>query len=221
MIYYLLNNLMIWVLFLDFLERRFPNYFNDLLFNVSYSGIYCYSKLQICFTQAKNKLNLFIENTPFLLKIKNDIKKINFYFHDEHFEEKTIDYCDGFDFYIYNYIVDNCVNKAIYYSKNSNIPLFNVSNIKFILVEFHFNDKEYKIDLKTDVFNYYLVGNKLTKNFFIYYIKNHYNENIDKNTCEKCSVKIIDHNVNNIELNLTENNDEGILIGKNGYIISH
>jgi hypothetical protein len=220
MIYYLLNSLIIGVLFVDFLERKFPNYFNNLLFNASYNCIYYYSKLQITFGQAKNKLNLFIENTPILLKIKNDINQLKFYFHDEIFQEITIDYCNGFDFYIYNYIDNNCVNKSIYYNTNSNVPLFELSNIKFMLVEFNFNDKDYKIDLKTDVFNYYLVGNKFTKDFFIYYIKNHYNENIDKNTCNKCSVKIIDHNVNNIELNLTENN-ESILINKDDYIILH
>ena len=218
MIFYLFNSLMIGILFVDLLERRFPDYFKDFLLNASYNCIYFYSKLQIRFNQVKNKINLFIDKTPSLLRIKNDINKLNYYFHDKEFEGNNIDYCNGFNFYIYNYVEDNLVNKAIYYDSTPNMSLNDLSNIKFMLVEFNVDEKIYKVDFKTDEYNYYLVGNKFTLDFFIYYMNKYHNENINKSTCEKLFVKIIDHNVNSVEVIFTDKN-ESILLQKNEYII--
>jgi len=217
MIGYLLNNFIIGILFADFLERRFPEYFKDLLFIASYKCIYCFSKLQILLIKVKNKFNILIDSNESLLNLKNDINKLNFYFHNQELTVNNIEHCDGYNFYIYNYVTNNFVNRSIYYNDNIT-PKNEVSDIKFILIEFNVVDKSYKIDLKTDVFNYYLVGNKFTKEFFIYYIKKYINinETIDHN--QKCSIKIIDHNVNTIEIDFTDKN-ESILLEKNDYKI--
>jgi hypothetical protein len=217
MIGYLLNTLVIGVLFADFLERRFPEYFKDFLLVTSYNCIYYFSKLQIILIKVKNQFNKLIDSNESLLKLKNDINKLNFYFHDKELKENNVDYCDGYNFYIYNYVNNNYVNRAIYYNDNM-IPKNEVSDIKFMLIEFNIGEKSYKIDLKTDVFNYYLIGNKFIKDFFIYYIKKHINinETIDDN--QKFSLKIIDQNVNNVEIEFTDKN-ECVLLEKNEYKI--
>lgn len=202
------------ILLNNFFEEKFPNEFktfkNFLIntsVNISYNIIYCYSKLQIFFIKAKNKLNLFIESNPTLLKIRND-------FNNSNEPEKNIDYCNGYDFYIYNHIDNNIINKQIFY-KDSNQPMNELSEIKFLLIEFKIGENVYKIDLKTDKFNYYLLGNNFTKDFFIFYIKTHLNKTHESNN-NNCSIKFIDHNVNQFEIEFTYKN-ESILLEKNGY----
>lgn len=213
----LFNSLMVCILFVDMVERRFPDYFKDLILKVSYNCIYYFSKLQIILIKVKKVFINLINSNETLLKLINDINKLKFYFHNEELKENNVDYCHGYNFYIYNYVNNNFVNRGIYFNDNI-IPSNEVSEIKFILIEFNIGDKSYKIDLKTDVFNYYLVGNKFTKDFFIYYVKKHINVNETMDDNQKCSVKIIDHNVNTIEIQFTEKN-ENIILEKNDYKI--
>ena len=49
MISQLLNSFIIGVLFVDMLERRFPENFRDVLTEVTLNTLYFYSKLQIYF----------------------------------------------------------------------------------------------------------------------------------------------------------------------------
>jgi hypothetical protein len=210
----------------DFFEKKNQNEFKlvkdfmiNLLVNTTYNCIYYYSKLQIFLIQAKNQINLFIEANPNLLKIKKFINELIYYFYNP---ENNVEHCHGYGFCIYNYNNNNnnIVNKVIYYNDTNNVIQLNeISDIKFLLIEFNLGDKSYKIDLKTDVFNYYLVGNKFTKEFFIYYVKKYINinENIDINNNEKTFVKIIDHNVNQVKVEFLL--DESILLEKNNYRI--
>lgn len=213
----LFNLLMVCILFVDMVERRFPDHFKDLILKVSYNCIYYFSKLQIILIKVKKVFINLINSNETLSKLINDINKLNFYFHNEELKENNTDYCHGYNFYIYNYVNNNFVNRGIYFNDNI-IPSNEVSEIKFILIEFNIGDKSYKIDLKTDVFNYYLVGNKFTKDFFIYYVKKHINVNETMDDNQKCSIKIIDHNVNTIEIEFTEKN-ENIILEKNDYKI--
>lgn len=121
---------------------------------------------------------------------------------------------------------NGCINyKLIYHDKNDidnnsymDIDKFELSNIKFILIECYIGEKIYKIDLKTDKFNFYLVNNKLNKSFFVYYIKQHLDiiNNIDIN--ENCRVKLIDQNINISNIDFTIN-EQYIVIKKDTYII--
>jgi hypothetical protein len=77
-------------------------------------------------------------------------------------------------------------------------------------------DNKHKVELKTNDFNYYLVGNKFTKEFFTYYLREHLKNNDEIKDDDKFSIKIIDHDVNTVELDFTHQN-ESILLGKNGY----
>ena len=205
------------ILLNDFFERKYPNEFknfrkltNEKFINFSYNCIYYYSKCQIFFMNTKNKLILFIEANPILLRIRNNINNLNIY---PNKYDNNIEYYDDYGFDIYNYIDNKFVNKLLFY-KNSNHPINEISDIKFMLIEFKNGENIYKIDLKTDKFNYYLVGNKFTKNFFIFYIKTHLNKNHEFDN--KCTLKIIDHDVNKIEIEFTDKN-ESILLEKNGY----
>jgi len=211
-----LNSFFIGLLFVDMLERRFPELYNKFMFILSYNCIYYYSKCQIFFMNIRNKFNLFIEANPILLKIRNDINKLTIY---PNKYEKNIEYYNNYEFYIYNYIDNNIVDKLLFHENSNeqiNEPINEKSDIKFMLIEFKNGENIYKIDLKTDKFNYYLVGNKFTKNFFIFYIKTHLNKKDEFSDDNKCALKIIDHDVNMLEFEFTDKN-ESILLEKNGY----
>ncbi len=119
-----------------------------------------------------------------------------------------------------------CMNKKILYNKECNIN--NVDNIliddnyniNFLLIEFKVGDNQtHKIDLKTEQFNYYIVGNKFSKDFFIFYINEYLKIDTNIKPSDKCSLKLIDHNVNKIELDFTDKN-ESIILEKNDYKLS-
>jgi len=207
------------ILLNDFLNRKYPNEFKifcellvETFMNISYNCIYYYSKCQIFFMNIKNNFNLFIEANPTLLKIRNDINKLNIYSNKY---EKNIEYYNDYGFNIFNYVDNNIVNKLIFY-KNSNHPTNEKSDIKFMLIEFKNGENIYKIDLKTDTFNYYFVGNKFTKSFFIFYVKMYLNKKNEFSDDNNYTLKFIDHDVNKIEIDFT-NNNESILLEKNGY----
>jgi hypothetical protein len=80
-------------------------------------------------------------------------------------------------------------------------------------------ENKYKIDLKTDTYNFYLVGNEFKEKFFIYYLQQHLkiNQLIDY-THDKLTLKILDHNVNALTIEFTDKL-ESIVLEKNGYKI--
>lgn len=230
MISYLINSFLIGVLFVDMVERRFPNEFKNIVIQISMNLIFIYSKCQIYLMQINKNINLLIEKNPTLLKIKNEFdnimkcKKMNVvmtqFFKNGELCNIIEEQENVFDFAIYSWfdVNSNCINKKIIYDINEVVTLPECSDIKFMLVEIKIGEnKPHKIDLKTDNYNYYIVGNKFTKQFFIYYLINHLN--IDKSELNdaKLSIKLIDHNVNSFQLDFTDKN-ESIIVRKNDYI---
>lgn len=221
------------ILLNDYLKRTFPEKYDNVLINISVKTIYLFSKAQLASRVVYNKIKLKCYNNNFLKQISNKIynKKINNeicqvknnsihikYFTDVsnvHFEE------DSNSFYIFSDNIktsNNCVNKVLLYSQPFNIN-YEVSNIKFLLLEVKLNDKKYKIDLKNLERNYYIVNNIFDKNFFIYYLKNYQlysliNEEVEK--IDKFDINLIDQDVNIRELEITDK--KFIVIKKDEYI---
>ena len=229
MIQELLNSILTCVLIADVVERRFSAVFQTFLVKTSYNCIYLFSKLQILLSNSNEKINNFIEISPTLLQIKNNIKQFLKpsipIMHEFIKEGKAIDLFNGidtdYDFRIVSWMDEknNYINKKLVYYKDSDTScLSDASEIKFILIELKIGDNEpYKIDLKTDKFNYYLVGNKFTKQFFIFYLKNYLE--IKEIKDDKINLKIIDHDINTFEIDFTDKN-ESIVLEKNGYQLS-
>jgi len=215
MLFSLLKSLLIGILFADMLERRYPEEFKQFIITLSFNCIYLFSRLQIMVTITNSKFNKFIEDNPPLLKLKNDINNILPQKSKKNQIEKT-----EYNFSILNIQENNVFNKKIIYN-NDYEETFENSDIKFIMVEFYIGEtvnNKYKIDLKTDIFNYYLVGNKFTKEFFMFYIKHHLNVNDNITVKDKCSIKIIDHNVDSFQIEFTDKN-ESIILNKNNYTL--
>ena len=231
MISHLLNSFLVGILFMDMLERRFPQEFRNVITDLSFKLLYLYSKTQIYISKSNKKFNNFIESNPTLLKIKNEldaiikqpIKLIPTIFVKNGEEFYNIEtHNNDYDFALISWqdVDKKYINKRIIHDKNDFESISECSDIKFILVEVQIGlNSPHKINLKTDEYNYYIVGNKFTKQFFIYYLKKYLKINETISADEKFSLKIIDHDINTISVDFTDKN-ESILLEKNGYKLS-
>lgn len=220
-----LNTILTSVLFFDMLERRYPNEFKNALIQASYNCIFYYSKLQISVFKINNKINKYIEDNSTLLQIRNELNNII---------KKSMSQCkktkcikngeliddlseiSNYDFEI-NTEQDTNLCELFYNGDNLNKKrTFEESEIKFMLIELIIGDNTYKIDLKNDNFNYYLVDNKFTKQFFVFYLKHHLKVFENANYNSQMTLKVIDHNVVSFEINFTDKN-EYLMLEKNGY----
>ena len=237
MISFYLNKFLIGILFVDMIERRFPDEFKNFMVSLSYNVIYIYSKAQILFMKYNKKINEIIESNPSLLKIKNDfnlliqstkyrVNKLEFIKNGNLIENKSTDY----DFAIYSDLKINtiCENKKIFQNNEQLTEEYEISNIQFMLIELLVGEKKtFKITLKNEKYNFYVVGNMLSRDFFTYYLKNIHEDKFDLTEEsikeDKITIKIIDHDVNKIEFYLTDKN-EHIIIEKTSYklnIVNH
>jgi len=209
----------LFTLFIDLLERRFPKQvisvgllIMPVVTDVTFNVLYFVSKTMIFFIKVKKNINKFIK-MPSLLK-RNYETKTEFF---KNGERIPLENSEKHDFALFSWMEDDtsCVNKKIMYDINDindQMAISEQSEIKFMLIEIKIGeDKTYKIDLKTNDYNFYLVGNKFTKEFFIYYLINYLN--IDKTILNETtlSIKIIDHNVNIFQMEFTEKNEHFIL----------
>ena len=164
----------------DYLKRTYPKRYEELFITVSYNLIYVYSKAQIFYMNIVKTVNKKIEETPKLLKLKNDldlllnqkngaVTMVEFIKNGILTDNLSITECD---FALHSRLDDSksCLNKKIVYALDEPIDNYEVSTIKFLLVEFKIGENTYKIDLKTDDYNFYIVGNVFTKQFFQYYL---------------------------------------------------
>jgi hypothetical protein len=197
------------VLLSDFFDRRFPDeyklftdFLTNLFINASYNCVYYYSKCEIFF-------NKYIKTHPiYLAGLKGLSSEERFY--------RTYVKGDS-DFVITSDKSIKPFAKRITYGEEKCTDLvFETSDIKFMLIEFKIDDSSYKIDLKTDNYNYYMVDNKFTKDFFIFFLSEHMKIDYKPDCSYKCSLNFIDHNVNSIALDFTDKN-ECIILEKNNY----
>jgi len=232
----------------DYMERKYNSNFTNLFVTISYNIIYVYSKGQILLIKLNKKLVLFIESNPTLLKISNDvkslltlkneeipkntiefikngevIKKLNcndLKSNDSNCEELINTYENDYDFLIYSHLNENnCFNKKIL-QKGEKItsPIYELSNITFMLVELHIDNNIFKINLKDEKHNFYVQGNRLSFKFFMYYLKNiEFNTTFELSSYNCISLHIIDQNVDKCVLDFTSNNT--ITNDDNGYIL--
>jgi hypothetical protein len=230
----LLKTLLTILFFNDYFKRNYPQEYENFVVSLSMKMIYMYSKLQIVYYNFSNKVNSYINENKiniFSNVVKNEIYQIkngDIYkkFSAPNVLEQFANY-NLFEDFKYNLFVysdninpleHNCINKVILNENNISLK-YDISTIKFMLLEAIINSKTYKITLKSDTYNYYIVDNVFDKKFFIYYLKNHNrdtitNEDIDT-LKDKINIKLIDNNVNVKEVEITD--DKFIIIKKDSY----
>jgi hypothetical protein len=218
----------------DYLKRNYPDKYQEMIVSFSYYLIYLYSKSQILYMNLIKVVNKKIEGNPNLLKLKNDldllmkpkygiVTMLDYIKNGNSVDITTDKSEEGCDFMIYSWLDDTktCINKKLMYDLNEALSFSEVSDIKFFLVELKIGENNsHKIELKTDEYNFYMIGNSFNKQFFIYYLKEILKISEEIKDDDKFSLKIIDHDVNTIKLDFTEKN-ENIILKKNGYKLSN
>jgi hypothetical protein len=228
------------VLLDDYLRRNHLQKYESFIFTLSYNAINLYSKGQIVFNKLVTNFKLFVNSNPKLKKIYDDIyskEKLPEIKHIKNGEEISLynkDDVDCFDkfnecnsefllFSDYSNINKNiCVNKKIITNKPVTFD-YELTNFSFLLIEFVIGEKIFKINLKDQTYNFYIVDNVFNIDFFTYYLTTHYPEKILKNDIditqnEICMVKIVDHNVKTFSVDMKKNSSIKIL--KDGYVIN-
>jgi hypothetical protein len=224
----------------DYLLRNYPFEYNNFITKISYNAIFCYSKLQIVYNKYKSNkfLITFHSGVRKLLdtiysnngKNNSEIEIITFKNGVIHIEKYTDDSNKDFNsdnnFYIFSDSKnENTRNYIITHS-----PVFphnyEISNIKFVMMELILGNKNFKIDLKTNEYNFYVVSNILNKDFFLFYIFNNLHKFEEKLIYDELSVliesgkvTILDNNVNKHEIDFTRN--ESLTILKDSFTINH
>ena len=219
------------ILLNDYLKRIYPDKYQELIVSISYNLIYLYSKAQILYMNLIRVVNKKIEENPNLLKLRNDLDLllkpksgiITMLDYIKNGNSVNITSDTECDFMIYSWLdnTKNCVNKKLVYDLKEPLSFTEVSDVKFLLIELKVGENNsHKIDLKKDEFNFYLVGNSFTKQFFIYYLKQIVKSTEEIKDDDKINLKFIDHDVNTIDLDFTDKN-ENIILEKTGYKLSN
>lgn len=99
-----------------------------------------------------------------------------------------------------------------------------ITEWKFLSLEImssvHGVSKSFKINLQTDDYNFYQVGNKLTPEFFHYYLQNVYSPAIEVETLHIDTLTIVDSNVTYTLDTFQPNERVEILLNKEDYTIT-
>lgn len=91
-----------------------------------------------------------------------------------------------------------CINRVFYETFPETFE-YTKSNVHFVSIELDHGGNSHPISLKNDTHNYYIVNNPLNQNFFKYYLKNILKVQIKDDNFDY-SIRIIDHNVNFVDL---------------------
>ena len=235
-----IQTLFLIVIIKEYINRNNIN-FTDAFISTSYNIIYLYSKCQILFIKLNKRVSAFIESNAILSDISNNIysslsetenkNTIEFIKNGEviktikcggfNCDELISAYEDDFDFLIYSHLNEaNCANKVISQKGEEINVKYELSNVSFILVEFQIDDTIFKINLKNEKYNFYVKGNKLSFEFFMYYLKNIcFEKQIYLTSENDVSLHIIDQDVNAFELDLNDG-IQSITIEKESYSIN-
>ena len=90
-------------------------------------------------------------------------------------------------------------------------------SVHFILVELIVNGTGHKLDLKTDNYSYYVVGNFFGLSYFRYVANDRFGAGFIKDT-DQLELKIIDRDINTHQFSL-KGDEDGILLHKDKYVI--
>ena len=173
----LLRTIIFGALLNDYLKRTYPKKYEEILVTVSFNAVYAFSVIQIKIKQAQNYI---LNSNPRLSKLLETYNKtfikntIDFVLNGKVIFSTTIltpdiDHPKNYDFIIYSDCKSRNKKLLTEVSVDEKCD-YEMSDIRFILVELKIGDNTYKIDLKSEMYNFYIVGNCFTKNFFVYYL---------------------------------------------------
>jgi len=236
------KTLVLGFLFNDYLKRNYPSKYKEIGVDIIYNTIYLYS---YCEMQLKNGIKYIENNNPEAVKnirkmfkaipkaldieFVKDNQIINKHSKQQYLNSEGVLVIPEYDFILYSDTNKTPYNIKIMdpYSKwfllNTETYYYEVSTIRFMLLELIVGENTYKIDLATNKYNFYVKDNILDKNFFLYYLRHIHPDAVtfedDDIEIDEITIKIIDHNVDIKKISLTEETNQCIKLHTSGYEI--
>ena len=179
---------------------NFQKWCNELSGKFVYYCLYAYSVSEEMFNKHIHPIFIYddiLQNNIELILSNNG----NNYITDT--EELAIDknIPTEYKFAIYTRLTDdNNVRKYRIYKKLPEVYDCDETNYKFILIEFKYDDKTFKITLNTEKSTYYVVNNEFDATVFRHILRTDHGIQLP----EQYKVNILDQNVSKIELNETQ-----------------
>lgn len=224
------QNIFLIYIFLDYLKRNYPNIFNYFFIHIYINYIYIYSNIELFIKKNKTVLSC-IQTYKLIFDKKSDntlIMNICQYninsgiYIEPYYNEKDV-YFNTYNFKEIIYILIDNEKKNNVVSIYPDIKMsYKISKFKFILFELKIENKWYKLDFKTENYNYYIENNIINFVFLLYFLNNHFilyktNNNLNLNKNEKINIKFLDHNMEQKEMDISHN--QYIIIRENDYKI--
>lgn len=204
---------------------------------IAYNSLYLYSGLQIWFARSKNDYNARVvplvkdflkekfnyefcetatdnENSYYVEFIENGVvlSKHSFSFKNDNQGEilSTINANEPkvYDFFILNDNVGDKKNRALYYEIPGNLFYTEHSpSQKFLRFDLEYNGETHEVPLTTTDYNFAIVGNRIDREFVMYFLKNILNSQIPEDLHASnlvYNIHLIDANVNVVNLDQTD-----------------
>ena len=168
-------------------NKKYPGFYKQVAVGVAYKFIRLYSKAELFYRNNIKSLNFnntneyitFIDNNTSVLVLEAD-------------EVLKLDKFPDCDFLIFQDAKNNCLFS---YELEEDSLECEVTEYTFMLVEVLVGTDTYKLDLKSDDYNYYVVGNVFNQTIISYLLKRFY----ELDDVKQYRVKLLDHNVESVE----------------------
>jgi hypothetical protein len=204
------------MMFHDVMERRYPGYVSRILSDVMIYSIYAFSHMQMYSFQVFANLNEFVDTNYFLREVKKSLLSQQMVEEVITWKALTIFIKRPENLHKISYAAGTAWN----HQDTNNEEKMESSSSKFMLLECRFGNTttSYKIDLKTDNHDYYVVGNEFNREFFVFFVSYYFNVK-DVTESDACHIRLIDHEVNSVEVIFPPYGSECIVLENTTYCI--
>jgi hypothetical protein len=190
--------------------------YNSMLITGTYKTIYVISNIQILCKNIRNRADtlykyILVANPSIAKYLIKDTKNNSYveFIYDGYanYVASTSDVVKNnfvvtvdvpFDFILHSdYDSETKTTNKIITTDFKNELAYNKSNVTFILAEMIIDDKIIKVDFQAPTYNYFIENNNFTHDFLIYFMKQHYYNEIKgfEDKLDNMTLKIIDSNV--------------------------
>jgi len=184
-------------------NKKYPGFYKQLAVGVAYNLIRLYSKAELFY--RNNIKSLQINNINEYITFINNNTSVLVLEADEVLKLEEFPECD---FLIFRDGQNNCLFS---YELEEDSLECEVTDYTFMLVEVVVETEKYKLDLKTDDYNFYVVGNVFNQTIVSYLLKKFY----DLDDVKQYHVKILDNNVESVEFD----EKKSLILKKDTYAI--
>ena len=160
---YFYNICMFIYLSTSIVNKKYPGFYKQVVVGIAYNVIRLYSKAELFYRNNIKSLTLinkdefvsFISNNTIVVVLEKD-------------EILNLEECPEYDFIMYE---DSKNNRSFMYDLYEEGVVCEKTDYTFVLFEVIIDEETYKIELKSDTYNYYVVGNVFNKTIISYLLK--------------------------------------------------